>query len=64
MTSSCDLPPFRYSSVPQPAGDAGSSSNQINEQSLENYLSRLLRAICADLEAIDARLEALENPEP
>jgi len=56
----CNLPPLKYQSVPQPVGEAGSSSNQINEQQIELYLKRLKDAICRDLEAINVRLEALE----
>lgn len=63
MTSleSCDFPPFKYQSTPQPTGDAGSSSNQINEQALEGYLQRFKEAICRDLEALDARIQDLEQ---
>lgn len=43
------------------APQASSSSNQINEQKIENYLNRLREAICADLTAIDVRLTALEE---
>lgn len=56
----CAFPPFRYQSVPQPVGDAGSSSNQINEQALEGYLFRLVGALCRDLQAIDVKLVELE----
>jgi len=56
----CDVPPFKYQSTPQPIGETGASSNQINEQAVELYLMRLLEAICADLEALEARIEALE----
>lgn len=56
----CDIPPFKYQSVPQPVGDQGASSNQINEQAIEGYLMRLKEAICADLQALEARIEALE----
>lgn len=58
--TTCDLPPFKYQSTPQPVGDQGASSNQINEQALELYLQRFKEAVCADLTAIEARLEELE----
>lgn len=41
---------------------AGASSNQINEQALQDYLARLIDAICDDLQALDARIAALESP--
>lgn len=52
MTSflTCDLEPFRYQTVPQPVGDDGASANRLNEQQLENYLARLVEAICTDLQ--------------
>jgi hypothetical protein len=56
----CNLEPFRYTATPQPVGDHGASSNQINEQTIENYLTRLIEAVCADLTAIEARLTAIE----
>jgi len=59
----CNLEPFRYQATPVPndeAGMAGSSGNQINEQSLEDYISRLIRAVCTDLQVIETRLEAIE----
>lgn len=48
----CAVEPFRYQATPQPIGDQGASSNQINEQALEDYLARLKDAICEDVEAI------------
>lgn len=57
----CDIEPFRYQATPQSDLETGASSNQINEQSLEDYLARMLEAICNDLQAIDARLTALED---
>lgn len=48
----CNVEPFRYQATPQPIGDQGASSNQINEQALEDYLARLKDAICEDVEAI------------
>lgn len=56
----CDIPPFKYQSTPQPIGDAGASSNMINEQRIELYLQQLKDAMCADLEVLEARIEALE----
>ncbi len=48
----CEVEPFRYQATPQPVGDQGASSNQINEQSLEDYLSRMRVALCADIQAL------------
>jgi hypothetical protein len=48
----CAIEPFRYQSTPQPGGDDGASGNQINDQAIEDYLSRLRTAICEDVEAI------------
>lgn len=48
----CSVEPFRYQATPQPIGDQGASSNQINEQALEDYLARLRTSICDDLQAI------------
>ena len=56
----CDVEPFRYQSTPQPIGDHGASSNQINEQALENYLKRLIEALCVDLQALRDRIAVLE----
>lgn len=50
----CAIEPFRYQSTPQPGGEDGASGNQINEQAIEDYLSRLRTAICEDVEAIIA----------
>jgi hypothetical protein len=58
--NTCDIRPFKYQSVPQPAGDSGSSSNQINEQALENYLLQLKNAVCTDLQDLVIRLADLE----
>ena len=55
----CNLEPFRYQATPQ-TELAGASSNQINEQALEDYLSRLIVAVCTDLQVIETRLEAIE----
>lgn len=46
------MEPFRYQATPQPVGDHGASANQINEQAIEDYLARLLTAICADFEGL------------
>lgn len=62
MADTCNIEPFRYEATPQPVGEENSTANQINEQQLEGYIARLLETICADLEAIEARLDALENP--
>lgn len=48
----CQIEPFRYQSTPQPGAEDGASGNQINEQAVEDYLSRLRTAICDDLEEI------------
>ena len=65
----CLVEPFRYQANPVPDPDAGSSSNQINEQNLEGYLARLILAVCTDLTnlqeqlaALEARVAALEVP--
>lgn len=60
MPETCDVEPFHYQATPQPIGDQGASSNQINEQNIEGYLGRLLTALCDDLQAITVRLEAIE----
>jgi hypothetical protein len=54
MTTSkiCDVEPFRYQSTPQPIGEQGASSNQINEQYLEDYLNRFRQAVCEDIQSI------------
>lgn len=46
------IEPFRYQATPQPVGDQGASSNQINEQQIEDYLNRLRVAAIADIEEI------------
>lgn len=61
VPTTCEIPPFKYQATPQPIGDQGASSNQINEQALENYIFRLLTAVCADLEAANARIDDLES---
>jgi hypothetical protein len=48
----CLVEPFRYQATPQPVGDQGASSNQINEQAIEDYLNRLRTAICDGIQAI------------
>lgn len=62
MSEICDIEPFLYSATPVPDGDEGASSNQINEQSLESYLARLVIALCADITALEARIAVLEAP--
>lgn len=47
-----DLEPFIYNSVPQPEGAEGSSSNRLNEQQLQDYLSRLLTALQETIESL------------
>jgi hypothetical protein len=49
IPQTCSIEPFRYQATPQPSGDQGASAGQINEQTLEDYLDRLRRAICEDL---------------
>jgi hypothetical protein len=73
----CSLEPFLYDAVPvdsvsQAAEDywggsispqqSSSSSNQINQQKIEDYMNRLREAICADLTALEARVATLESP--
>lgn len=60
MIETCNVEPFRYQATPQPVGDHGASANQINEQYLEAYLERLRQAVCADLQGLQSRIEALE----
>lgn len=55
----CAVEPFRYQATPQPIGEAGASSNQINEQFLEDYLSRLRTAICDDLVGVLADIQTI-----
>jgi len=59
-TNICDVEPFRYQSTPQPIGDQGASSNQINEQAIEDYLNRLRTALCTDIQNLVAAVEALQ----
>lgn len=47
----CDIEPFRYQATPQ-NGPSNDSANEINQQSLENYLNRLKTAVCADIDSI------------
>lgn len=51
-TNICNIEPFRYQSTPQPIGDQGASSNQINETFLEDYLNRMRQAVCDDIQNI------------
>lgn len=51
-SQTCTVEPFLYQATPQTGGEDGASSNQINEQALEDYLSRLRNAVCADIQAI------------
>jgi len=50
----CEIEPFRYQATPQPDAGSGASANQINEQSLEDYLNRFKEAVCADIDSIIA----------
>lgn len=66
----CEVEPFRYQATPQPVGDQGASSNQINEQALEDYLSRMRVALCADIQAlvdtptgVDEFIDLLDTPD-
>jgi hypothetical protein len=59
VAETCNVEPFRYQATPVPDA-AGASANQINEQSLESYLARLLQALCSDLQSIEARLDDIE----
>jgi hypothetical protein len=56
----CSFPPFRYQSVPQPMNEEGASSNRINEQSLEDYIRRMLQQLCNDAQEINSRLDSIE----
>lgn len=60
----CDIEPFRYQATAQPLGEENASANQINEQYLEDYLSRMREALCADIQGIidntDVTLSFLE----
>lgn len=56
----CDTEPFLYPSTPQANLEEGASGGQINEQVIEGYLNRLREAVCEDLQAIEARLDAIE----
>lgn len=63
--TTCSLEPFLYPATPQPSGGlettgAGASAAQVNDQALEGYLARLLEAACNDLSAIIVRLDAIE----
>lgn len=67
----CTVEPFRYQATPQPIDEHGASSNQINEQSLEDYLNRMRVALCADIQAlvdnppsgVDEFIELLDTPD-
>lgn len=65
MTSfqTCNIEPFRYQATPQPDGTQGASGSQINEQSLEDYLTRLRDAICSDLESLTVGTTQPSPPE-
>lgn len=58
----CQIEPFRYQATPQPIGDQSASSNQINEQHLEDYLARLRTAMCDDIQAIIDNASVPVNP--
>lgn len=60
----CDLEPFVYDSIPQPEGESGSSSNRLNEQQLQEYLARMLTAMCETLQSIQAKIEEIEEQLP
>jgi len=62
VVSTCDVEPFIYQATPQPESESGASSNQINEQALQDYLSRFKDAVCADLQALEAQVAALPTP--
>lgn len=66
MPLTCDLPPFLFKAVPSKADiDALASSNKINNGSLENYLRRLLEAVCTDLQntsGVDRFIELVDVP--
>ena len=61
-TKICDVEPFRYQATAQPLGEENASANQINEQYLEDYLSRMRVALCADIENIIAEIDDLVVP--
>ena len=56
----CQIEPFLYQATPQPVGEEASTSNQINEQAIENYLNRLREALCEDIQEIVN--EIVSNP--
>jgi hypothetical protein len=58
-------PPFVFPSIPQADAELGVSGLQINNQSLELYLSRLVEALESldnRLTDLESRVEALESP--
>lgn len=57
---SCDIEPLRYQSTPQAEAESGVSGDQINQQFLEDWLARFQRAVCNDLQELEARIAALE----
>lgn len=68
----CEIEPFRYQATAQPLGEENASANQINEQYLEDYLSRMRIALCADIQAlvdapppttIDEFIELIDTPD-
>lgn len=66
MTQTCDLPPFLAKAVP-PKADLGAlaSAMKINFGQLENYLKRMLDAVCDDLQntsSVDRFTELLDVP--
>lgn len=60
MADTCNVEAFRYQSTPQLGEEGGVSGNEINEKYLEDYLERLRQTICNDLNAITVRLDAIE----
>jgi len=57
-----NVEPFRYPSVSQGDMEQGVSGSNINEQAIEQWLARLLEAVCNDLQDLEQRVIALETP--
>lgn len=58
----CDLKPFVSQITPSSASEAKDVGRDVEilKKELVDYLKQLKAAVCADLEALDVRLTALE----
>lgn len=56
--TTCNIEPFLYPVTPQP-GESGVSGEHIAQTAIEGYLNRLREAVCRDLQAINAEIQAV-----